>query len=97
MKNKIIFNQKTKIRATKEQRYSKLDEEIVILALKNEQYYSLNGVGATIWSYIQEPRTVKEISDRLIKTYQVEPTQLEQDMMIFLEELAKEKLIEITA
>jgi len=96
MNNQSIFNDQTQIVAIKEQRYSKLDEEVVILALKNEEYYNLNEVGSTIWGYIQEPKTVKEISDHINKTYTVEPNQLEQDMMEFLEKLAEEELIEIT-
>jgi len=52
-------------------------------------------VGAWIWNLIQEPRTVSEIQDVLLKEYDVEPGRCERDLLVLLQKLADEGLIEV--
>jgi len=83
------------IGATKEQVACDLAGEAVILNLKDGTYYGLNSVGARIWHLIQEPKTVDEIRDAVLKEYDVEPDRCERDLMALLQELAAKELIEI--
>ena len=69
--------------------------EAVILNLESGVYYSLDEVGAYIWSLIQEPRTVNEIQDAILEEYEVEPDRCERDIMALLEKLVDAGLIEI--
>lgn len=82
--------------ATKEQTFSELDDETVILHLKSGVYYGLNAVGTTIWNLIQQPRVIAEIRDAMLTKYQVDASQCEQDLLNLLEELRTEGLIEVT-
>ena len=72
-----------------------LGDEVVILGLQSEEYFSLDGVGPRIWEMIQEPRTVQEILDAILNNYAVEPERCERDLLAVLGELADEGLIEI--
>ncbi len=72
-----------------------LGDETVIMGLASEEYYSLEDVGARIWSLIQEPRTVKEILDSILNDYAVEPERCERDLLAVLQQMAEEGLVEI--
>jgi hypothetical protein len=74
---------------------SNLDGETVILNSKTGAYYGLNAVGSYIWSLIQEPKTVFDIHDALVMTYDVEPERCLQDLVALLQELADHGLVDI--
>ena len=80
--------------AAKNQVSADLAGEAVILNLESGVYYSLDDVGAYIWSLIQEPRTVNEIRDAILEEYEVEPDRCERDIVALLEQLADAGLIE---
>ena len=80
----------------KDQVSSDLGGEVAILNLKSGVYYGLDAVGARIWELIQGPRTVDEIRDLLLAEYDVEPERCETDLLSLLDQLAAEKLIEVT-
>ena len=82
--------------AAKEQAYSELDGEAVILHLKSGVYYSLNSTGASIWNLLQKPRKVSEIRDVILEEYEVEPQQCEGDLLVLLQELELEGLVEVS-
>jgi Coenzyme PQQ synthesis protein D (PqqD) len=71
--------------------------EAAILNLKNSVYYGLDPVGASVWSLIQEPKTVAEIREALLGIYDVDSSQLESDLQSLLTQLSEQGLIEIQA
>jgi Coenzyme PQQ synthesis protein D (PqqD) len=81
--------------AANDQVSSDLGGEVVILHLEAGQYYSLETVGARIWSLIQEPRPVEEIRDILVSEYEVEPGRCESDLLALLHRLSDEGLIDV--
>ncbi|MBN1868030.1 PqqD family protein [Candidatus Sumerlaeota bacterium] len=74
-----------------------LGEEVVIMGLQSEEYFSLENVGARIWNMIQEPKTAKEILDAIVRDYAVEPERCERDLLAVLREMENEGLIEVVA
>jgi len=48
------------------------DREGVLLHLKTQRYYSLNETGSLIWQYLQENKSLAEISQTLRENYEVE-------------------------
>jgi hypothetical protein len=52
-------------------------------------------VGATVWNFIQTPKTVEEILDLILQEYEVDSAQCEQDLLVLLEELLASDLIEV--
>lgn len=81
--------------AAREQVSSDLGSEIAILDFKAETYYGLEGVGARVWSLVQEPRTVAEVRDTLVNEYEVETGRCEQDLLSLLGKLSDKGLIEV--
>ena len=85
----------TRLVAIKDQISCDLDDEAVILGLKDGMYYGLNQVGARIWSLIQAPRALKEIRDTLLEEFEVEASRLDEDLQAFLDEMFDRELIAI--
>ncbi|NDJ21572.1 lasso peptide biosynthesis PqqD family chaperone [Nostoc sp. B(2019)] len=85
----------SKVVAAKNQIFSELQGEAVILDINSGVYYGLNQVGASIWNLIQAPKTVKEIRDALLTEYEVDSQACETDILVLLEDLATKGLIEI--
>ena len=83
------------ISVTKEAVHCDVEDEVVILGLKDGVYYGLNPVGAFIWSLIQKPKTVAEIRDAVLEEYDVKKEVCENDLMELLTELSDKGLIEI--
>ena len=83
------------ISVTKEAVHCDVEDEVVILGLKDGVYYGLNPVGAFIWSLIQKPKTVAEIRDAVLEEYDVKKEVCENDLMELLTELSDKGLVEI--
>ena len=70
-----------------------IDGEAVILNLDNGYYYSLDGIGADIWGYIEKNATVKAIIERLQNDYEGDGGEIKNALNKFLSELMQEGLI----
>jgi hypothetical protein len=86
----------TTVVACKDHVSADLAEEVVILSLKDGEYYGLNAVGAKIWSLIQAPQKVHKVRDQLIAEYtDVDPERCTRETLALLEQLAGAGLVEI--
>ena len=83
------------ISVTKDAVHCDVEDEVVILGLKDGVYYGLNPVGAFIWSLIQEPKNVYEIRDAILEEYDVSREVCETDLMELITELSDKGLVEI--
>ena len=92
-KNKITTH--SVVQLIKNQVSCNLANEAVILGLKDGVYYGLNPVGTVIWDLIKEPKRVNEIVNVLLKEYDVQKQQCENDTLHLLEELKSKELIEV--
>lgn len=72
-----------------------LDDELVFLDIKNEQYFGLEGMGSDIWQALTEKNSLHEAIDSLIADYDVTREQLEQDILKLVEELIDNELVEV--
>lgn len=81
---------------TKEAVHCDLEEEVVILGLKDGVYYGLNPVGSFIWKFIQEPVSVKEIKEAILKEYDVDEETCNNDLQELLGDLLDKGLIEVS-
>src|SRR5258708_38452787 len=85
----------TTIAAIADQASVDLDDEVAILNLKTGVYFGLNEVGAWIWRFIQQPRTVAQVQTALLDEFDVTPEQSLADLEALLSELAQHQLIDI--
>ena len=74
---------------------TKLDDEVVLLHLESKKYFSLNRTGERIWQGLKEGLTLKEISQRLQKEFQVDPDQADKSVVDLVNELCQQKLVQI--
>jgi hypothetical protein len=58
-----------------------------------DSIYTLNEVGATIWSLIDGTRTADEIALAVVETFEVEPEQARRDVEEFLASLTEAGMI----
>lgn len=90
-----IFSTHTVVVATKDQVSCDLQGEAAILNLRSGVYYGLDPVGARIWGLLQEPRSVDELRETLVREFEVEPTRCEADLLALLERLLDAGLIDV--
>ena len=81
--------------AARDQVSCDLAGEAAILHLGSGMYYSLDRVGARVWSLVQSSTSFRRIRDTLIAEYDVTAERLEQDLTELLNALLAERLIEV--
>jgi len=89
------FADSTEVVAVEDCLSTTLDGESVILHTGKGKYYGFNQVGTDIWEWIQEPRTVQELSERVVTEYDVSPDRSRSDLEALLNELLTKDLIRI--
>jgi hypothetical protein len=72
-----------------------LSGEVVILNMRNGEYFGLNPVGARVWELLQSHHSVQQILEVLLEEYpDVDRETCTADLFRLLEELADADLIE---
>jgi Coenzyme PQQ synthesis protein D (PqqD) len=74
-----------------------LTDEVVILDLSSGVYFGLQGVGAEMWHYIQQPRTVEELVSHLVSEYDIAREDCVAKTLGFLGDLATHHLIAVNS
>jgi len=72
-----------------------VDGESVLLDLEEGIYYGLNHTGAQVWSEIQEPAEVQEITAAIADEYDVDSEACFEDVISLLRDLKENDLIKI--
>ena len=70
-----------------------VDDEAVIINLETGNYYSLERIGAEIWTMLSAHASVRAIVDRLARSYACERSELEPAVVRLVAELQREELI----
>lgn len=58
-----------------------------------EKIYALSGSGMRIWNLLDGKKPLFKIRDLILREFDVAPSQLEKDLVSFIEELASKKFI----
>jgi hypothetical protein len=72
-----------------------IDGESVLLNLKNEMYYGLDGVGTRFWEHLSASPTISAACDRLAEEFDAPVETIRSDMRVFVETLAQRGLIAV--
>jgi hypothetical protein len=72
-----------------------LDGETALMSVENGKYYGMDPVGSRIWALLEQARPVSAICSLVLEEFEVEPSQLEHDVLAFLNDLAQENLIKV--
>ena len=94
----MIFTPDTRIQMGQSQSSSVLGKETIVIHYEAGNYYELNEIGGFVWSLLQANPILSagEIKERLLAEFDVEESVCQEELMSFLENLHREKLIETT-
>lgn len=71
--------------------------EIILFNVNKGNYYGLDAqVGTRIWELLESPRKLSELCAQLVHEFDVESDQCYQDTRLFVADLAKQGLVEIS-
>ena len=91
MQNSI--NLKSSILQNKEIPTALIDNELGLMNVDKGKYYSLDEIGIEIWNLIENSIKVDDVVDKLLKEYDIERKQCENDVLELINELFKQDLI----
>ena len=85
----------TRISIPEDVLFHEADNEAVLLNLVSGKYYSLDDVGTRMWLLMADHKQLKAVHQALLEEYQVDPQQLEQDLLALTDNLASNGLLQI--
>ena len=74
---------------------TEFNDEKVMMDIEKGKYYALNEVGSSIWDKIESTISVSDIVEKLLEEYDVSKEQCTEEVLNYLNNLEKEKLIEV--
>jgi hypothetical protein len=95
MKKKHPIDSNTVLQRNPEQLFTMIDDEVVMLNIKHEEYLNLNNHASYIWIQLEIPRSFDELTDLLCNVYDVEKEVCIQDSQEFIIELVEKNIIQI--
>lgn len=75
---------------------AEVDGELVGLHIDNGYCYGFNPTATRIWALIETPKSVTQLCDELSEEFEVSPEDARPDVVALLEQLQREKLVELT-
>ncbi len=75
--------------------FSKLDDELVMMSIQNNEYYGLDNIGTRIWEIIEKPISFSDLMKIILDEYEVNESQCKEDILEFLNLLIGKKAIVI--
>ena len=70
-----------------------MDGELVMMGITQGEYYSLRDVAASVWQYLDEPRTLDELCGLVATEYDVTEGDCRDDVAAFLDDLSAKSLV----
>ncbi len=85
------------VRVSDSQVSALLGDEVVILELATGQYYGLEGIGPAVWKLIQQPARVRDVRDEIVRSFEVDESVCERDLLSLLEDMISRQILELVA
>ncbi len=85
----------TLLRRNPDQVFSEIDDEVILLSIKNSEYYDLNRIGSEIWHLLRNETTFRNLLTQLMQTYDVSEEMCMNDTRSYLHEAIKKEIIEV--
>jgi|WetSurMetagenome_2_1015567.scaffolds.fasta_scaffold13790_4 hypothetical protein len=73
--------------------FNTIEEEIIMLSIKNGEYYSFGMVGSRIWEILEKPTAYKTLIEKLQEEFEVSIDQCTNETMEFIRKLEDKKMI----
>lgn len=76
--------------------YRVIDEEALVVNLKESSFHTLNPVGSFIWQQIDGKTSIKKIIQKVTDEFDIDKDTAEKDSIEFIDELLKKELVIIS-
>lgn len=73
--------------------YRRINDQVVIVELKDDTTHTLNSTAAAIWSWIDGKSTVEDIAQKLSTQFEVDQKTAKIDCLEFIKEMASKNLV----
>lgn len=73
--------------------FQELDNESIMLNLRDDAYYRLNDVGTRLWQLLSESGEVEQVVRQMLTEYEVDESRLRQDLAHLLQEMGNAGVI----
>jgi len=74
---------------------NEIDGEKIMLNIDNGEYYGLDKIASRIWELLNEKIEIESLIQQLLEEYEIDYETCKNDVLEFLDELIKKKLIVI--
>jgi hypothetical protein len=74
--------------------YRSIDGEAAVVTVDDRKLHLLNEVGSFIFEAVTEPRTLEDLANGVVRTFEVSKDQAMADCQRFCEDLVKRKVLE---
>ncbi len=82
----------TKLRPTRLS-WRVIDDEVVVLDLQRDEYFTLNATGAAVWHLLVDGATVEQLADALMARFEVDADAAARDADAFVASLRERDLL----
>jgi hypothetical protein len=72
-----------------------LDERYILLSIHTGCYFEFNRIASEIWKILDEPCRLSVILDQLSKNYKVDNETLSREVISFLDNLVRHRLVRV--
>jgi len=95
MKQNYTIDSHTILQRNPNQLFTMIDDEVVMLNIKHEEYLNLNSHASYIWQQLENPHSFDELTDQLCSVYNVEKKLCIKDTLDFINDLVEKDIIKI--
>ena len=74
----------------------RMEAKMVLLHLRTNRFYELNGTAARIWELLVEGYDLDQIQDQMFIEFEVDPEQLASQLGDLIDSLKSEELVEVS-
>lgn len=85
----------TKVVQSKDVLATSVDSETVMASISNDKYYGLNPISTSIWELLEQPKSLLEVCDSLLESYDVDMETCQNEVLVFVESLVEAQILEI--
>ena len=87
--------EKTKFSRNPKTAWQQIDDKVVVVTPDTKKIHILYESGASIWDYLEAPKSLGDLINNLQAEYNVEPTQAESDVQHYLSDLVDRNIVSV--
>ncbi len=72
-----------------------VNDDLVILSIDRGKYYGTQVVGKRVWALLEQPMSVSDINEQLLRQFDVDRQTCEREVRAFVEQMLAEGLVEL--